>query len=166
MSKFYLYLSRYATVLFLLLTCQAYAQTTVSGRVTAADDGSGLPGVNVLEKGTQNGTVTNADGSYTITVGSNATLVFSFVGYITSEVAVGTQSTIDIALQSDVTALTEVVVVGYGTQEKKEITSAVTSVGSAIRRKFPAMTASMTSKMNSHRPGPATWVISSFGTDA
>ncbi|MDV3307475.1 MAG: TonB-dependent receptor [Cyclobacteriaceae bacterium] len=128
MSKFYLYLSRYATVLFLLLTCQAYAQTTVSGRVTAADDGSGLPGVNVLEKGTQNGTVTNADGSYTITVGSNATLVFSFVGYITSEVAVGTQSTIDIALQSDVTALTEVVVVGYGTQEKKEITSAVTSV--------------------------------------
>lgn len=128
MSRFYLYLSRYVAVLCLLITSQAFSQSTVSGRVTASDDGSGLPGVNVLEKGTQNGTVTNADGSYSIVVGNNATLVFSFVGYLTSEVAVGTQSTIDIALQSDVTALTEVVVVGYGTQEKKEITSAVTSV--------------------------------------
>lgn len=128
MSRFYLYLGRYVTVLCLLITSQAFSQGTVSGRVTASDDGSGLPGVNVLEKGTQNGAVTNADGSYSITVGGNATLVFSFVGYLTSEVAVGTQSTIDVVLQSDVTALTEVVVVGYGTQEKKEITSAVTSV--------------------------------------
>lgn len=128
MSRFYLYLSRYVTVLCLLITSQAFSQGTVSGRVTASDDGSGLPGVNVLEKGTQNGAVTNADGSYSITVGGNATLVFSFVGYLTSEVAVGTQSTIDVVLQSDVTSLTEVVVVGYGTQEKKEITSAVTSV--------------------------------------
>src|SRR5690606_27743294 len=128
MSRFYLYLSRYVTVLCLLITSQAFSQGTVSGRVTASDDGSGLPGVNVLEKGTQNGAVTNADGSYSITVGGNATLVFSFVGYLTSEVAVGTQTTVDVVLQSDVTALTEVVVVGYGTQEKKEITSAVTSV--------------------------------------
>jgi TonB-dependent starch-binding outer membrane protein SusC len=130
MSKFYLYLSRYATILFMMITSIAWSQNTVSGRVTSSDDGSGLPGVNVLEKGTQNGTVTNADGSYTLTVGSNATLVFSFVGFLTSEVAVGTQTTIDMALQSDVTALSEVVVVGYGTQEKKELTSAVTSVKS------------------------------------
>ena len=128
MSRFYLYLSRCTTVLLMMTASVAWSQSTVSGRVTSADDGSGLPGVNVLEKGTQNGTVTNADGSYSLTVGGDATLVFSFVGFLTTEVAVGAQSTVDVALQSDVTALTEVVVVGYGTQEKKEITSAVSSV--------------------------------------
>ncbi len=109
-------------------TLVSFAQQTVTGKVTAAEDGSGIPGVNVLEKGTTNGTVSDADGNFRISVGSNATLVFSFVGYATQEVAVGSQSTVNVALQSDVTALSEVVVVGYGTQEKKEITSSVTSV--------------------------------------
>lgn len=101
---------------------------TVSGRVTSADDASSVPGVNILEKGTSNGTVTDADGNFRISVGDNATLVFSFVGYATQEVAVGTQSTVNVSLLSDVTALSEVVVVGYGSQEKKEITSAVVSM--------------------------------------
>ncbi len=107
------------------------AQTrTVTGKVISSDDGAPVPGVNVQVKGTSTGTVTDANGNYSISVGSNAVLVFSFVGYATQEVAVGSQSVVDVTLQSDVTALTEVVVVGYGTQEKKEITSAVSSIKS------------------------------------
>jgi iron complex outermembrane receptor protein len=86
--------------------------------------------VNVLEKGTSNGTVTDATGNYSITVADDATLVFSFVGYTSQEVAVGNQSSINVSLKLDVTSLNEVVVIGYGTQEKKELTSAVTSVKS------------------------------------
>jgi TonB-dependent starch-binding outer membrane protein SusC len=122
-------LSRYVTVLLVFVTTIAWSQSrTVTGKVTSADDGSGLPGVNVIEKGTNNGTGTDADGNYTINVGSNATLVFSFVGYQSQEVVVGNQTTINTNLASDVTSLSEVVVVGYGTQEKKEITSSVSSV--------------------------------------
>lgn len=109
-------------------TLVSFAQQTVTGKVTAAEDGSGIPGVNVLEKGTTNGTVSDADGNFRISVGSNATLVFSFVGYATQEVAVGSQSSVNVSLQSDVTALSEVVVTGYGTQDKKEITSSVVAL--------------------------------------
>jgi len=128
MTKLYLFVRRYLTVLLVFGTLVSFAQQTVSGKVTAADDGSGIPGVNILEKGTSNGTVTDSDGNFRISVGSNATLVFSFVGYASQEVSVGSQSTLNVSLQSDVTALSEVVVTGYGTQEKKEITSSVVSL--------------------------------------
>jgi len=132
MTKFYLYARRYLSVLFVLgaFTAALAQGRVISGKVTDAGDGSPVPGVNILEKGTSNGTVTDADGNYSISVGDNATLVFSFVGYLSQEVSVGAQSTINVNLASDVTALSEVIVVGYGTQEKKEITSAVTSVKS------------------------------------
>jgi TonB-dependent starch-binding outer membrane protein SusC len=130
MTKFYLLMRRYLTVALVLGVSVAFAQQTVKGKVTSADDGSGIPGVNILEKGTTNGTVTDADGNYTISVAANSTLVFSFVGYTTQEASVGTQTTVDVKMQSDVTALSEVVVVGYGTQEKKEITSSVSSIKS------------------------------------
>lgn len=120
---------RYAVALLLLATTMAFAQNgVVTGRVTAQEDSSPIPGVNVLEKGTNNGTVTDADGNYRISVGGGATLVFSFVGYQTMEVAVSGQSSITVALLSDVTSLSEVVVVGYGTQDKKELTSSVSSL--------------------------------------
>ncbi len=110
----------------MLVTTMAWSQTrTVTGRVTSADDGSGVPGVNVIEKGTNNGTATDADGNYTINVADNATLVFSFVGYATQEIAVGAQTSVSVTLEPDVMALSEVVVVGYGSQEKKELTSSV-----------------------------------------
>lgn len=129
MIRFYLAVRRYAAVLMVFATSLAFAQErSVSGRITSADDNSAIPGVNILEKGTSNGTVSDADGNYRINVGPNAVLVFSFVGYTTQEVTVGTQSTVDVALASDITALSEVVVVGYGTQEKKEITGSVSSV--------------------------------------
>jgi TonB-dependent starch-binding outer membrane protein SusC len=113
----------------LLLAHLSFAQQVVTGKVTSSDDGSAIPGVNVLEKGTTNGTATNSDGSFSMTVGSNATLVFSFVGYATQEVAVNNQTNISVVLQTDVTALQEVVVIGYGQTEKKDLTGSVVAVG-------------------------------------
>ncbi len=131
MNKVYLLTRRCFAVFLLLLSFLASAQDrSISGKVTSSDDGSPIPGVNILEKGTANGTVSDADGNFTISVGSNAVLVFSFVGYTSQEITVGTQTNLDVKLQSDVTSLSEVVVVGYGTQQKKEITSAVASVSS------------------------------------
>lgn len=113
----------------MLLTGVLYAQEkTVTGTVTATEEGA-LPGVNVLLKGTSTGTVTDLDGNFRLSVPeAGGTLVFSSIGYANQEVAIGNQSTIDITLAEDIKALDEIVVIGYGTQEKKEITSAVTSV--------------------------------------
>jgi TonB-linked SusC/RagA family outer membrane protein len=115
-------------VLLVFGTLVSFAQQSVSGKVTGADDGSGIPGVNIVEKGTTNGTVSDSDGNYRISVGANATLIFSFVGYASQEVSVGSQSSLNVTMQSDVTALSEVVVTGYGSQEKKEITGSVVSL--------------------------------------
>ncbi|MEX1239969.1 MAG: TonB-dependent receptor [Cyclobacteriaceae bacterium] len=129
MTKLYLSFSRYLTVLLLLISSAAWSQSrTVAGKVTSQDDGSGIPGVNVIEKGTNNGTATDVDGNYTLNVGEDATLVFSFVGFTSQEIAVGSQTTVNVNLTPDVTALSEVVVVGYGSQEKKELTSSVVSL--------------------------------------
>jgi TonB-dependent starch-binding outer membrane protein SusC len=82
MTNLYLSIRRYVVV-FLMLGCFASfaQQRTVTGRVTSSEDGSAIPGVNVLEKGTTNGTATDANGNYSIQVNSGATLVFTFVGY-------------------------------------------------------------------------------------
>jgi TonB-linked SusC/RagA family outer membrane protein len=129
MTKLYLSLCRYAVLLLVLAANVAYGQSkAVKGKVTSSDDGSSIPGVNIIEKGTSNGTVTDVDGNYSINVSDGATLVFTFVGFTSQEIAVGTQTTISVAMSADVQSLTEVVVVGYGTQEKKEITSSVASV--------------------------------------
>jgi TonB-linked SusC/RagA family outer membrane protein len=129
MSKFYLSLSRYLAVLLFLVTTLAWSQSkTVTGKVTSTDDGSGLPGVNVIEKGTNNGTATDANGNYAINVGPNATLVFTFVGYTSQEITVGNQTSIAVSMQSDVTSLSEVVVVGYGQMEAKDVTGTLVSL--------------------------------------
>ena len=105
-----------------------WAQRTITGAVTDAGDGSGLPGVNIQVKGTTSGTVTDINGGYSVQVsGEDAVLQYSFVGYVMQEITVGARSVIDVSLVADITQLAEVVVVGYGTQEKKEITSAVVS---------------------------------------
>ncbi len=102
---------------------------TVSGNVTSSEDNSGIPGVNVVLKGTTTGSVTDMDGNYVIEVPEeNSVLVFSSIGFVTQEIEVNGRSTIDLTLNPDVTELSEIVVVGYGTQDKKEITSAVASV--------------------------------------
>lgn len=114
--------------LLLLIAHASFAQQVVMGKVTSSDDGSPIPGVNVLEKGTTNGSVTDGDGGFKINVGSNATLVFSFVGYASQEIAVGNQTNIAVVLQTDVTALSEVVVIGYGEVQKKDATGAVLAI--------------------------------------
>lgn len=112
----------------LLVITGAFAQRTVTGTVT--DDSSvGFPGVNVIVKGTSTGTLTDFDGVYSINVPSdNSILVFSYLGYKTQEVEVGGRIEINIGLIADVSALDEVVVVGYGTQSKRNITGSVASV--------------------------------------
>ena len=98
------------------MVCQlsAYAQARVSGRVTDAQDGSGLPGVNVSVKGTQLGTITDSDGRYSLDAASDATLVFSFIGYASQEEVVGGRTTIDITLSVSSETLSEVVVTALG----------------------------------------------------
>jgi TonB-dependent starch-binding outer membrane protein SusC len=128
---------RFFTIIFkslflLLLTVQfSMAQQVVSGKVTSSDDGSSLPGVNILEKGTPNGTVTDFDGNFTISVGTGASLVFSFIGYKPQEIVIGNQNSISVRLETDVKSLDEVIVVGYGTQQKAEITGSISSVKGA-----------------------------------
>ncbi len=103
--------------------------STITGKVISEDDDSGLPGVNVLIKGTTLGTVTDVNGDYTIELpDENKILVFSSVGFIDQEVTVGNESIISITMIPDITALDEIVVVGYGTQKKKDLTGAIVSV--------------------------------------
>lgn len=119
-----------------------FAVARVNGRVTQ-DNGEPLPGVNVLIKGTSIGTTTDADGKYALEVpDAESVLVFSFIGYVSQEIVVGTQSVIDIILSPDVQALEEVVVIGYGTVKKSDLTGAVGSVNSeAITRTNPVQAA-------------------------
>ncbi|MEY4332872.1 MAG: hypothetical protein RI995_1931 [Bacteroidota bacterium] len=114
----------------LLFSLGAFAQDVVSGKVTDAGDGSGLPGVSIAVKGTTKGTQTDVSGNYKVSASKGSTLVFTFVGYVKKEVTIGTASTIDVALAADTKSLEEVVVVGYGTQKRKEISGTVTSLGS------------------------------------
>ncbi|HTH54410.1 MAG TPA: TonB-dependent receptor [Cyclobacteriaceae bacterium] len=117
-------------VLLLLFTSAAWAQTrTVSGKVSSKEDGTSLPGVNVLVKGTSNGTTTDADGKYSLSVpDAGGTLVFSFIGLASQEIEIGQQTIIDISMAADATQLSEVVVVGYGTQSKRDINGAIATV--------------------------------------
>jgi iron complex outermembrane receptor protein len=110
------------------LTIVFAQEITVTGKVTDAATGDPLPGVNVLIQGTTMGSVTDLDGYYETDISDGVTLVFSYVGYKTQLIEVGNQTVIHVSLEPDITALSEVVVIGYGTQEKKEITSAITSV--------------------------------------
>ncbi len=102
---------------------------TISGQVTSAADDGGLPGVNVLAKGTTVGTVTDLNGNYRLTVSDEVTtLVFSSIGYLTVEVPINGRTTIDLDLEEDVQSLEEIVVVGYGTMRKSDVTGSVSSV--------------------------------------
>src|SRR5687767_12920068 len=97
-------------MLCFLVSFSGLAQNkVVTGRVTSSDEGSSLPGVNIVEKGTQNGTITDASGNFSISVSESATLVFSFVGYSSQEIAVSGRTSVDISLNPDVTTLSELV---------------------------------------------------------
>jgi len=105
----------------------AMAQNRVNGTVIDAD-GDPVIGANVVEKGTTNGSITDIDGKFMLTVGNNAVLQISYIGYVTQEITVGNRTTLDVTLIEDAEALEEVVVIGYGTMEKKQVTSSITSL--------------------------------------
>lgn len=122
-------------ITLLLLSIFVFAQlamaqkVTISGIVTSKDDGLPIIGASIVEKNTTNGTITNFDGEYTISVENNATLIFSYVGMETKEIKVGTQTKINIILQSNAIAMEELVVTAMGVrQEKKRMNFAVQSV--------------------------------------
>jgi TonB-linked SusC/RagA family outer membrane protein len=109
----------------------------ITGSVTD-EKGEGLPGVSVLVKGTQRGTSTNANGTYSISVAGEAdVLVFSFVGYLSQEIVIGNKKQMDVSLTADTKALEEVVVVGYGSQKKSDLTGSVSSVKGAELTRLP-----------------------------
>lgn len=113
-------------------TSTAQSRSTITGTVTDAADGVGIPAVNVLVKGTLIGTSTSVDGTYSLSVPNDAeTLVFSSIGYVTIEVEIDGRSTIDVEMSQDIQFLDDVVVVGYGAQDEKEITSSVATIGEA-----------------------------------
>ncbi|WAC11570.1 SusC/RagA family TonB-linked outer membrane protein [Dyadobacter pollutisoli] len=136
---------------------------TIKGKVTDKENGDGLPGVNVVVKGTSTGTTTDGTGSYTLSIPDNgATLVFSFVGYVSQEIEVGNRSTLDVAIESDSKALSEVVVIGYGTAKKSDLTGSVGSVkeDQLKERPAPSLNQALQGKVsgvqvnvNSGRPG-------------
>ncbi|TLV03450.1 SusC/RagA family TonB-linked outer membrane protein [Dyadobacter luticola] len=119
-----------------LMSLHVSAQNVVKGTVTAESDKGTLPGVNVVIKNSQTGTTTDVDGKYELTAGSDAILVFSGIGYVTREVQVKGQSTIDVALAADTRQLDELVVVGYGTQKRNALTNSVSTInGDQITRR-------------------------------
>lgn len=103
-------------------------ERTISGVITSSEDGEALPGVTILVKGTTNGTITDIDGNYQISASDGDILVVSFVGFKSQEIEVGAQSAINVSMDLDVTALEEVVVIGYGSQKKSDLTGAVSSL--------------------------------------
>jgi len=115
-----------ALVMLLFSVTQMSAQgKEISGSVTSAQDNLPLPGVNIMIKGTKTVAVTGFDGEYTIKASPNDVLVFSFIGFQNQEVAVGNQSKVNVTLSEDTNKLNEVVVVGYGTQKKSDLTGSI-----------------------------------------
>ena len=114
------------------------AQVTVSGTITDGADGQGIPGVNVVVRGTTTGVITDLEGNYTITVpGGDAILLFSYVGYLSQEFTVGERTRIDVVMNEDIQALDEVVVIGYGTVKKEDLTGSVAVVTAADLTRTP-----------------------------
>jgi TonB-dependent starch-binding outer membrane protein SusC len=125
-------------LLAFLLSFSANAQQTVSGKVTD-ETNTAMPGVNVILKNTTTGTTTDAEGAYSLTVpqGGDPVLVFSFIGYNTQEVAIGGRTAVDVSLTPNIQALQEVVVVGYGTLKKSDVTGSLVRVDEKALKEIP-----------------------------
>ncbi|SFZ92725.1 TonB-linked outer membrane protein, SusC/RagA family [Flaviramulus basaltis] len=125
------YMVLFLSTFFLFSINSLFAQNkTISGTVTDADLGGPLPGVTIIVKSTSKGTSTDFDGNYTLNdVASNATLVFSYIGYKTQEINIAGRETVNIALSPDLESLDEVVVIGYGTARKSDLTGSVVAIG-------------------------------------
>ncbi|RNC64593.1 TonB-dependent receptor [Proteiniphilum sp. X52] len=134
-----------------MISLGMFAQTRVQGTVTDVG-GTPMIGVNVVEKGTLNGTVTDSEGNFTLNVASqNSELVFTYVGYITEEVLVGSKRSITVVMVEDMESLQEIVVVGYGTQAKRDITGSVAVVNT--KELLASSGASATQQLQGKTPG-------------
>src|SRR5689334_20932379 len=121
-----LYRSMFAAVAILLLACGViHAQERVVTGTVKDKSGQPVIGTNILKKGTAEGTTTDTNGKFAISASDNDVLVFSFIGYASQEIRVGAQTAITVSLDEDVATLSEVVVVGYGTQKKSDLTGAI-----------------------------------------
>jgi TonB-dependent starch-binding outer membrane protein SusC len=137
---------------------------TISGTVTGSDNDEPLPGVNILIKGTQTGTTTDQNGSYSLQVmDEDAILVYSFVGYLAQEVKVGNRVKIDVSLQTDTKALSEVVVVGYGTMNKRDLTGAVAKVN--VEQMSEMSNVSILQSLQGAAPGLNVGNVTTAGSD-
>ena len=161
MRKFY-----FSLIMCLLVLAQAFAQRTVSGKVTD-DSGEGLPGVNVVIKGTTTGVTTDIDGNFRISVSDGDILSFSYVGFESQEVNVGTRSVIDVTM-GGATELQEVVVTGYGPQDARRASGSVASVDAQTINNVPiasfdkilqGQAAGVLSQSSSGQPGAGASVL-------
>lgn len=117
----------------------SFQTNSVSGKVSD-ESGVGMPGVNVVVQGTSNGTTTDSEGAYRLSLPADqasGTLVFSFIGYGNQEIPINNQSVINVTMLADIKSLTEVVVVGYGTQEKRDVTAAISQISGEAITKIP-----------------------------
>ena len=120
------------------LSAQEAAKHKVTGKITAASDNSPLPGASIQVKGTTSGTVTDADGNFSLDVSDNDVLVISSIGYVKEEIAVAGKSSIEMKLVEDITKLNEVVVIGYGTLKRPDVTGSISSItGDELRKSVP-----------------------------
>ncbi len=137
-------MKRKITLLFLFIAVgisMTYGQQVIKGTVSSAEDNQPLPGVNVVIKGTATGVITDLNGAYTIEISDETTaLIFSFVGMVTQEMAINGQTEINIALETEVTGLDEVVVVGYGTTIKSDLTGSISNVSGQDLQQVPLNT--------------------------
>lgn len=127
-------------------------QIRVTGTITDASNKQALPGVNILVKGTLNGTITDMNGNFSLVVGDpNATLVLSFIGYVTKEVAIGGKTNILVELEAELSQLGEVVVIGYGTAKKATLTGSISAVNGETLKQSP--TTNLTNSLVGRIPG-------------
>ena len=162
-KQFYRSLCFASVMLFLLGSSAVHAQSLVTGKVSDKA-GQALPGVNVIKKGTTSGTSTDANGNYSIEATANDILVVSFIGYQSQEIVVGNRAKVDMQLEEDVAELQEVVVVGYGSQKKSDLTGAISSLSGDKMRSMVAANANQALQgriagvfvtQNSGQPGSA-----------
>ena len=140
----------------------AQQQKTITGKITD-EEGLPLPGVTVLQKGTTNGTVTNVDGEYSLSnISNESVVIFSFIGMVSQEIVVGTNSTIDVRMATESFGLDEVIAVGYGTQKKESLTGAIasiddteikTTVATSLAQKLSGKVAGLNIRQTSGEPG-------------
>lgn len=157
----------YSLLLVVLLATSAFAQTTITGKVTDSK-GDGLPGVSIALKGTSTGVISDVDGNYSISAPDDGVLSFSFIGFKTVQVNIGSRLKIDVTLEEDLTSLDEVVVIGYGVQKKSVATASISRVNAKELQGFPnsnigsilqGQVSGVTFKASSGQPGAGLNII-------